>query len=48
VHKHEHGGPNAFDQMTDDELRDYIAEETKAMKMAGMRMTNGGGNGTKH
>jgi hypothetical protein len=48
VHKHEHGGPNTFDQMSDDERREYIAEETKAMKMSMVRMNGGSGNGTKH
>jgi hypothetical protein len=31
VHKYEHGGVDAFDQMSADELRQFIAEETKAL-----------------
>jgi hypothetical protein len=30
VHKHEHGGAADFEQMTDDELRQFIAGDTKA------------------
>src|SRR5215472_14801761 len=31
VHKHEHGGIDAFDQMSADEIRQFIAEETQAL-----------------
>lgn len=28
VHKHEHGGPGDFDNMSDDELRSFVADRT--------------------
>lgn len=31
VHKHEHGGPGDFDNMTADELRNYVVREAEAM-----------------
>ena len=47
IDRHEHRGVDAFDAMSDDELRQYIAEEAKALGIHDPT-TNGRGNGTKH
>ena len=48
VEQIEHGDAHAFDQMSDDELRQFVAEETKAMKLNARPAMNGNGSGTKH
>jgi hypothetical protein len=45
--RHEHRGVDAFDAMSDDELRQYIAEEAKALGIHDPTM-NGRGSGKKH
>jgi hypothetical protein len=47
VHNHEHRGVDAFDAMSDDELRQYIVEECIALGIH-VPTTNGRGNGTTH
>jgi phage terminase small subunit len=47
VEQHEHGDTHAFDRMSDEELRAYIAEEAAALGIP-VASTNGRGNGTKH
>ncbi len=56
VEQVEHGTAHEFDGMSIDELRAYVAEESKALGLSpeqiptksSRRPTNGGGNGTRH
>ena len=45
VHKHEHGQPGDFDQMSNDELRDHILREAEALGLGSPRTAVKGGNG---
>lgn len=42
VQKHEHGGPGDFDRMSDEQLREFVVEEAKSMRMPKRS------NGTQH